>query len=247
MAALTVGPRPVFVTNGWAVSDGQTNTLGRDSTATRSTTRQVVLSVVGHSTSASVLPIVLKRLSCSRYGKKETKALAPLRLTLVSDTPAGGAAQSLGPDPSQPKRPAGKKLFASWKVCAARPICLRLFWHFMRAAASRTFCTAGSRRPMRIAMIAMTTSNSIRVNAARPRIAVDRDIESTPGEKENVRIVVNRCGLRVNIVHPSGSFQAHIHLSLSTRFFEPNNQAHRPGRDTHSLHEQPVSSASQIT
>src|SRR5215213_5414171 len=37
----------------------------------------------------------------------------------------------------------------------------------MRAAASRTFWTAGSKRPMRIAMMAMTTSNSIRVNARR--------------------------------------------------------------------------------
>ena len=31
----------------------------------------------------------------------------------------------------------------------------------MRAAASRTFCTAGRRSPMRIAMMAMTTSSSI--------------------------------------------------------------------------------------
>src|SRR5262249_20014655 len=33
----------------------------------------------------------------------------------------------------------------------------------MRAAASRTFCTAGSNRPMRMAMMAMTTSSSINV------------------------------------------------------------------------------------
>src|SRR6478672_4171633 len=45
------------------------------------------------------------------------------------------------------------------------PSCFRLFWHFDRAAASRTFCTAGSNNPIRIAMIAITTSNSIRVNA----------------------------------------------------------------------------------
>ena len=37
----------------------------------------------------------------------------------------------------------------------------------MRAAASRTFCTAGSSRPIRIAMIAITTSSSIRVNPTR--------------------------------------------------------------------------------
>src|SRR5262245_45793677 len=39
----------------------------------------------------------------------------------------------------------------------------------MRAAASRTFWTAGSRRPIRIAIIAITTSSSISVNADRPR------------------------------------------------------------------------------
>jgi hypothetical protein len=39
----------------------------------------------------------------------------------------------------------------------------------MRAAASRIFCTAGSNRPIRMAMMAMTTSNSISVNADRAR------------------------------------------------------------------------------
>src|SRR3954454_7011281 len=46
-------------------------------------------------------------------------------------------------------------------------ICFRLFWHFTRAAASRTFWTAGSNRPIRMAMMAMTTSNSMSVNAVR--------------------------------------------------------------------------------
>src|SRR5688572_14602877 len=44
-----------------------------------------------------------------------------------------------------------------------------LLEHFMRAAASRTFCTAGSSRPIRIAIIAITTSNSISVKARRER------------------------------------------------------------------------------
>jgi hypothetical protein len=35
----------------------------------------------------------------------------------------------------------------------------------MRAAASRTFWTAGSKRPIRIAMMAITTNSSISVNA----------------------------------------------------------------------------------
>jgi hypothetical protein len=42
-----------------------------------------------------------------------------------------------------------------------------LLEHLTRAAADRTFCTAGSNKPMRIAMMAITTSNSMRVNAGR--------------------------------------------------------------------------------
>src|SRR6516165_9036091 len=47
------------------------------------------------------------------------------------------------------------------------PICLRLFWHWVREAASRTFCTAGSKRPIKTAMMAITTSSSIKVKAVR--------------------------------------------------------------------------------
>src|SRR5438046_729070 len=47
----------------------------------------------------------------------------------------------------------------------ATPIWCKLLEHSVRAAASRTFCTAGTSRAMRIAMIAMTTSSSIKVNA----------------------------------------------------------------------------------
>src|SRR5438128_9332642 len=50
------------------------------------------------------------------------------------------------------------------------PIWWKLFMHFVRDADSRTFCTAGTSRPMRMAMIAITTSNSMRVNAWRFRI-----------------------------------------------------------------------------
>src|SRR5262245_60075279 len=49
----------------------------------------------------------------------------------------------------------------------ASPNCLRLLEHFIRAAASRTFCTAGRSRPMRIAMMAITTRRSISVNHGR--------------------------------------------------------------------------------
>src|SRR5262245_15966023 len=68
---------------------------------------------------------------------------------------------------SVPSPPVGKQPMASWWVCRARPICLRLFWHWRRAAASRTFCTAGSSRPISTAMMAITTSSSINVNARR--------------------------------------------------------------------------------
>src|SRR5215211_297709 len=43
-----------------------------------------------------------------------------------------------------------------------------LLAHLMRAAACRTFWTAGTSRPMRMAMMAITTSSSISVKAPRP-------------------------------------------------------------------------------
>src|SRR6266542_2287166 len=51
----------------------------------------------------------------------------------------------------------------------AMPIWWRLFWHWARLAASRTCWTAGTSRPISMAIIAITTSNSISVNADRPR------------------------------------------------------------------------------
>src|SRR6266404_3346393 len=46
-----------------------------------------------------------------------------------------------------------------------------LLAHLMRAAASRTFCTAGSNRPIRMAMMAITTSSSISVKPRRTDVA----------------------------------------------------------------------------
>src|SRR5262245_18039323 len=57
----------------------------------------------------------------------------------------------------------------SLMLCVAMPSCLMLLLQFMRAAASRTFWTAGSSRPMRMAMIAITTNSSISVKAERQR------------------------------------------------------------------------------
>src|SRR5262245_7448348 len=63
----------------------------------------------------------------------------------------------------------GKCLNVDSKLWVPRAICLRLFWHWVRLAASRTFCTAGTRRAMRMAMIAITTKSSIKVNPNRRR------------------------------------------------------------------------------
>jgi hypothetical protein len=37
--------------------------------------------------------------------------------------------------------------------------------HWVRAAASRTFCTAGKSNPIKMAMMAITTNSSMSVNA----------------------------------------------------------------------------------
>src|SRR5262249_52286938 len=69
----------------------------------------------------------------------------------------------------------GKNLVVPTYWWTARAICFRLFWHDERAEAARTFCTAGSSRPISTAMMAITTSSSISVNAdLRPRTLMVR-------------------------------------------------------------------------
>src|SRR5262249_7004484 len=76
----------------------------------------------------------------------------------------------------------GTVLVVSVYMWVARPICLRLFVHVIRLAASRTFCTAGRRRPMRTAMMGMTTSSSISVNPPDGlRLLLDVMMEPPPG------------------------------------------------------------------
>src|SRR5271154_3779289 len=58
------------------------------------------------------------------------------------------------------------------KFMDAKTICFKLFSQEARAAASRTFCTAGTSKPIRMAMIAITTNNSISVNPFRCEIRV---------------------------------------------------------------------------
>src|SRR6516165_9147021 len=68
----------------------------------------------------------------------------------------------------------------------------RLFWQPVRAAASRTFCTAGRSRPMSTAMMAITTNSSISVKAVRAFDRVRREYRDTvltlvTGTEERVR------------------------------------------------------------
>ena len=57
-------------------------------------------------------------------------------------------------------------------MCSPSPIWCRLLEHEILLAADRTFWTAGKSKPIRIAMMAITTSNSIRVKALRLVMAV---------------------------------------------------------------------------
>src|SRR5262249_11469588 len=93
------------------------------------------------------------RLSCSANGR------------MWKAHPQPGATSP--PGPATAVNPGGNTWYVSRWLCRARPICLRLFVQLMRLAASRTFCTAGSNRLMRMAMMAMTTSSSMSVKALR--------------------------------------------------------------------------------
>src|SRR5262245_17426841 len=66
--------------------------------------------------------------------------------------------------------------------------------HCVRAAASRTFCTAGTSNAIRMAMMAMTTSNSINVKARRERMDVtsSKQVEA----QRNMMTRNNRAGKR---------------------------------------------------
>src|SRR5438270_5603697 len=66
----------------------------------------------------------------------------------------------------------------------AIPSWWRLFKHFVRFAASRTFCTAGSSRPTSTAMIAITTSSSISVKPRQRRSMRNKAIANPPQTTE---------------------------------------------------------------
>src|SRR5262245_56737343 len=124
----------------------------------------------------------LNRACCSTYGKSNTAQLQypPEPLMLLTGA-FHGALKFRG----------GKPLLVSWKLCMARPSCLRLFEQLMRAAASRIFWTAGKSNPMRIAMMAITTSSSMRVKPRRPdegnRVIVNLLPHPAPGRLAGAR------------------------------------------------------------
>src|SRR5262249_26720541 len=117
------------------------------------------------------------RGSCSMYGRIFAVAEKSL-----SSTPGG-------------RRPA----LVSAQLIVAIASCLRLFWDCMRVAASRTFWTAGSSRPIRMGVTARMTSSWKRENAerlgrvlmARPPSGQDRldDVAVHIGQAEVTAVV----------------------------------------------------------
>ena len=57
----------------------------------------------------------------------------------------------------------------------AKPICLRLFLHCVETACDLALAKAGNNIAARMAMMAMTTSNSIRVNPGEREVDLDED------------------------------------------------------------------------
>src|SRR5262249_1478662 len=55
----------------------------------------------------------------------------------------------------------------------AKPICFKLFLHCVLRAASLACCTAGNSSAIKIAMIAITTNSSIKVNARNRRARLE--------------------------------------------------------------------------
>ena len=70
-------------------------------------------------------------------------------------------------DPAAIPAVAWKRPVADSWLSAARPNCLRLFWHCNCRAASRAACTAGSNRAIKMPMIVITTNNSTDVKPVR--------------------------------------------------------------------------------
>jgi len=73
-----------------------------------------------------------------------------------------------GTELAGPHRDGGRVFRADSYESMATPSCLKLFAQLLRRALSRAACTAGSKRPTSVPMIAITTSSSTSVNPRRP-------------------------------------------------------------------------------
>src|SRR5438552_3106487 len=73
-----------------------------------------------------------------------------------------------------------------------------LFMHLARAAAARTFCTAGNSKPIKIPMMAMTTRSSIRVKPADLRVVAM--ISMLPEEESDEEIERAQNGWRLSVI-----------------------------------------------
>src|SRR5437016_914208 len=76
-------------------------------------------------------------------------------------------------------------------------ICFRLLTHCVRAAASRTFCTAGTSSAIRMAMIAITTSSSISVNALRCLNRILASLDPAPCINHTPSRAIKPCWFRI--------------------------------------------------
>src|SRR5262249_46740293 len=99
-------------------------------------------------------------------------------------------------------------LLTSWKLWAASDSWCNLLESSVRAAASRTFCTAGRRRPMRMAMMAITTSSSISVKPrfrGGPRLVMSEscdanDADNRPREQRYRKQQARRSSFQDDVV-----------------------------------------------
>ena len=68
-------------------------------------------------------------------------------------------------------------------MCIARPSCFMLLLHDIRRADSRALWTAGRSKPISVAMIAITTNSSTKVNPRRRSLGCDRLAVAAVGER----------------------------------------------------------------
>src|SRR5262245_47834498 len=101
-------------------------------------------------------PCSWKIVSCSMYGIKKKKNV-PYVFGMKFEGGYGGG----------PAKSGGNRLNSAFALWHANEICFKLFSVCVRAAASRTFWTAGTKSPMRMAMMAITTRSSTRVKPDR--------------------------------------------------------------------------------